>query len=75
MNAEAPPDSAARRSPAERLRAAVAAYAWDALRPGLSVTISIGVVGCAMHATDAEMLDAADAQLYQAKRAGRNCVR
>jgi diguanylate cyclase (GGDEF)-like protein len=59
----------------ERLRAAVAAYAWDALRPGLAVTISIGVAGRAEHATGAEMLDAADARLYEAKRAGRNCVR
>jgi len=59
----------------ERLRAAVAGYAWDTLRPGLAVTVSIGVAGRAAHATGAEMLDAADARLYEAKRAGRNCVR
>ncbi len=59
----------------ERLRAAVASHAWDALRPGLEVTISIGIADRSSHASSAEMLAAADARLYEAKRAGRNCVR
>jgi diguanylate cyclase (GGDEF)-like protein len=59
----------------ERLRAAVANHAWDELRPGLSVTISIGVADRTGHLSSAEMLAAADARLYEAKRAGRNCVR
>ncbi|HZI83788.1 MAG TPA: diguanylate cyclase [Casimicrobiaceae bacterium] len=59
----------------ERLRAAVASHAWDALRPGLTVTISIGIADRASYASSSDMLAAADARLYEAKRAGRNCVR
>jgi diguanylate cyclase (GGDEF)-like protein len=59
----------------ERLRATVADYAWGGLRPGLTVTISIGIAAAAAHATGSETLAAADARLYEAKRAGRNCVR
>jgi diguanylate cyclase (GGDEF)-like protein len=70
---DTPPEVA--RGVCERLRAAVAGYAWDGLRPGLAVTISIGVAERAAHPTGAAMLAAADARLYEAKRAGRNCVR
>ena len=59
----------------ERLRTAVASYAWDSLRPGLHVTISIGIADRSGYETSAAMLAAADARLYEAKRAGRNCVR
>jgi diguanylate cyclase (GGDEF)-like protein len=59
----------------ERLRAAVASYAWDTLRPGLTVTISIGVADRSGFESSAAMLATADARLYEAKRAGRNCVR
>ncbi|HTS21349.1 MAG TPA: diguanylate cyclase [Casimicrobiaceae bacterium] len=59
----------------ERLRAAVASHAWETLRPGLAVTISIGVANRADFTSSAAMLAAADARLYDAKRAGRNCVR
>jgi PleD family two-component response regulator len=85
MNAQATADSAARGSaPANGAQAvaderplcvAVAGRACDSLRPGVTVTISIGVVDRAAYSSGAEMLAAADARLYEAKRAGRNCVR
>ena len=59
----------------ERLRVAVANHDWETLRPGLSVTISIGVADRSGFAHSGAMLAAADARLYEAKRAGRNCVR
>ena len=63
------------RAVCERLRASVVDHAWSTLRPGLEVTISIGLACSAAHASTAELLAAADARLYEAKRAGRNCVR
>ena len=59
----------------DRLRLLVEAYDWASIRPGLAVTISIGIA--ALHeeidAPDA-LLAAADARLYAAKHAGRNRV-
>ncbi len=56
---------------AERLRSAIAAS-----RPGgLEVTASFGVAQAHEDATLAETFDAADAALYAAKTAGRDCVR
>ncbi len=63
------------RAACQRLRAAVAGYNWSAIHPDLKVTISIGVVERSSHSAIAPMLAAADLQLYEAKRAGRNCVR
>jgi diguanylate cyclase (GGDEF)-like protein len=59
----------------ERLRERIARHDWSAIHPALAVTISIGVAGLeeGMDAPDA-LLAAADARLYQAKRAGRNRV-
>lgn len=59
----------------ERLRGLIADHPWDALRPGLSVTVSIGVAGLheGADAPDA-LLAAADVRLYAAKHAGRNRV-
>lgn len=56
---------------AQRVHAAVRAVVWDSVAPGLSVTISLGVA-TSLPAQDA--LDAADAALYAAKRAGRDRV-
>jgi diguanylate cyclase (GGDEF)-like protein len=59
----------------ERLRSAVANHDWNTLRQGLRVTISIGIADRSGFESSAAMLAAADARLYEAKRAGRNCVR
>jgi len=63
------------RAACQRLRAAVAGYPWAEIHPGLKVTVSIGVTDDQDQASAAEMLANADRQLYEAKRAGRNCVR
>jgi diguanylate cyclase (GGDEF)-like protein len=57
---------------AERLRAAV-----EAARPeGLAVTLSVGVAVAAGSELDFDRLyESADAALYRAKQAGRNCLR
>jgi len=58
----------------EAMRAAVAGHDWAALRPGMRVTLSIGLADGAAHADAAALLAAADAQLYEAKRRGKNRV-
>jgi diguanylate cyclase (GGDEF)-like protein len=58
----------------ERLRSAIESHDWRRVHPRLRVTVSIGVWQW-NEAADAEaLLEAADAQLYRAKRAGRNQV-
>lgn len=69
---ETPPKRAA--GLCEKLRAAVEAHDWSAVAPGLAVTLSLGVAGSGEAADPAALLAAADARLYQAKRAGRNRV-
>ena len=58
----------------DRLRALVQAHDWSAIRPGLAVTVSIGIAG--LHEAEAPdaLLAAADVRLYAAKHAGRNRV-
>ena len=63
------------RAVCERLRAAVAGYPWRELDPDLVVTISIGLAEAGAHRDCSDLLAAADARLYAAKHAGRNCVR
>nr|AQQ74536.1 hypothetical protein [uncultured bacterium] len=58
----------------ERLRASLAAHDWCGVHPGLRITISIGVAQWDGTAEPDELVNAADAQLYRAKRAGRNQV-
>jgi diguanylate cyclase (GGDEF)-like protein len=60
---------------AERLRAAVAGSAFEEA-PGGRVTVSVGAAWCPGDARDvATLVDAADAALFAAKRAGRNAAR
>ncbi|MCW7536503.1 GGDEF domain-containing protein [Aquabacterium sp. A7-Y] len=62
---------------AERIRAAVAALELPAAEPpGSTVSVSIGAATLqqAERVGPRELIQAADAALYQAKPAGRNCV-
>ena len=56
------------------LRASVASHHWHSLHPELGITMSIGVAQWDGSAEIDELVNAADAQLYRAKRAGRNQV-
>jgi diguanylate cyclase (GGDEF)-like protein/PAS domain S-box-containing protein len=61
----------------ERIRRGIEAHDWDALAPGLRVTASFGIAMRSPEESADEVVAAADHQLYEAKRAGRNrvCVR
>ncbi len=62
---------------AERIRKAVESTEWKALKEPIeaNVTISIGVAAFPAHGDSvADILSAADAALYEAKRAGKNQV-
>jgi len=67
-------DPTAALSLCERLRAMVEAHSWSGIRPGLSVTISIGIAGHLEADAPDALLAIADARLYAAKHAGRNRV-
>jgi diguanylate cyclase (GGDEF)-like protein len=58
----------------ETLRESVAAHDWQSIHRELSITISIGVAQWDGSAELDELVHAADAQLYRAKRSGRNQV-
>ena len=58
----------------ESLRVSIQSHAWRALHPELEVTLSIGLAQWNGRADSQELLEAADAQLYRAKNAGRNNV-
>ena len=60
---------------AERLRTALEAAEWSPVLAGRSVTASLGVVEVREGEPFRQALDRADAALYRAKAAGRNCVR
>jgi diguanylate cyclase (GGDEF)-like protein len=62
------------RSVCDRIRAAVAAYDWQGIARGMKVTISVGLVEALAYDDVERALAAADAQLYMAKRQGRNRV-
>ncbi|MDP2005553.1 MAG: diguanylate cyclase [Rubrivivax sp.] len=59
---------------AERVRASVAALPWEQLRPGLVVTVSVGVSHHTEALEAAGLLTLADQRLYRAKIGGRNGV-
>jgi diguanylate cyclase (GGDEF)-like protein len=58
----------------EKVRQAVEEHPWEALAPGLRVTLSVGIASGTDFATWERLLSAADAQLYEAKGQGRNKV-
>ena len=58
----------------ETLRAELAGHDWQAVHPDLGITVSIGVAQWDGSAELDELVNTADAQLYRAKRAGRNQV-
>ncbi|MGK0298554.1 MAG: two-component system cell cycle response regulator [Gammaproteobacteria bacterium] len=59
---------------ANRLRERVAAYDWEQLTPGFTVTLSIGLAQWSTEDSFKEVLKVADARLYDAKSKGRNQV-
>ncbi|QDV28995.1 Response regulator PleD [Planctopirus ephydatiae] len=60
---------------AEGIRAAIDAHPFAVESALLTVTISVGVATCPLHASSPEaLISAADAALYEAKSAGRNRV-
>jgi diguanylate cyclase (GGDEF)-like protein len=58
----------------ERIRAAVQTHDWNALAPGLKLTVSAGVAHFRKGQSIEQLLHDADQSLYQAKGAGRNRV-
>jgi diguanylate cyclase (GGDEF)-like protein len=57
-----------------RLHAAARDHPWEAVAPGLAVTITIGVVDGTGQADPGELLRLADRALYRGKQAGRDVV-
>ena len=58
----------------EKLRAGIAAHAWERVHEGLALTASIGYCADTNVAGAERMLAIADRNLYVAKDSGRNCV-
>jgi diguanylate cyclase (GGDEF)-like protein len=58
----------------ERIRAAVQSRDWNALAPGLALTLSAGVASFRKGQTIEQLLYGADQALYEAKGSGRNRV-
>ncbi|HSP74674.1 MAG TPA: diguanylate cyclase [Cryobacterium sp.] len=58
----------------ERLLASVRGYHWEALAPGLSCTVSVGLAELALGEAVADWLARADTALYRAKDSGRDRI-
>jgi diguanylate cyclase (GGDEF)-like protein len=58
----------------EKVCRLVREHAWDAVQPGLAVTISAGVAEANGHASHEKLLAAADGRMYEAKRLGKDRV-
>ena len=67
-------DAGAGRAACERIREAVEGEAWGRIAPSLRVTASVGVASTQMPGDLEALVNLADQRLYDAKRAGRNCV-
>jgi diguanylate cyclase (GGDEF)-like protein len=67
-------DAGAGRAGCERIRRALEDEAWERIAPGLNVTASIGVASTHAPSDLGALVNLADQRLYDAKRAGRNCV-
>ncbi len=69
-------DLAAAGTVALKLQQAVNSHAWSTLGSGLSVTVSAGLIGSAVHhgASADEIINMADSLLYKAKLSGRNRI-
>ncbi|WP_136417717.1 sensor domain-containing diguanylate cyclase [Herbaspirillum sp. ST 5-3] len=59
----------------ERMREAVERHDWQRIAPGLAVTVSAGVAAWRWGESTGQVLNRADTALYEAKNAGRNCIR
>ena len=68
-------DASAAHLAAERVRDGVFRHPWGRLHPDLRVTVSVGVAVCRPDESVDALLARADAALYAAKGAGRDCVR
>jgi diguanylate cyclase (GGDEF)-like protein len=62
------------RAQIEAIRHAIERHPWNALRPGLAVTISFGVAASTEVDHHADLIALADRRLYQSKAGGRNRV-
>jgi diguanylate cyclase len=58
----------------ERLRMMIAELNWAAIAENMHLTMSAGICAARQDASPADILARADAALYRAKDAGRNCV-
>jgi len=67
-------DAGAGRAACERIREAVEGEAWGRIAPSLRVTASVGVASTQVPGDLEALVNLADQRLYDAKRAGRNCV-
>ncbi|WP_170928591.1 GGDEF domain-containing protein [Deinococcus hopiensis] len=68
------PDASRAWEVAERIREAVAAYAWSQIVAGLNLTVSLGFVMSPEAQDQDRLLKLADTRLYEAKLSGRNTV-
>jgi diguanylate cyclase (GGDEF)-like protein len=58
----------------ERFRTSVSEFPWNSVAKGLRVTVSAGVSNIDEAGSTRALIEMADARLYEAKLAGRNCV-
>jgi diguanylate cyclase (GGDEF)-like protein len=69
------PNSEAALAIAERVRTCILEYPWGSIAPSLALTVSAGIAYGKAADTSEAMVKRADAALYAAKSAGRNCTR